>query len=238
MKIALAQVKSKKGDVEANIIDHTNWIKLAASTKADLIVFPELSLTQYGPAMAKSLAMELHDKSLDVFQHLSDYHQIIICVGAPLNTHHGITISMLVFQPKHDRGHYDKQFLHKDEEPHFIPGSGSIQSIKRMGLAICYELSVQQHIAGLVHEKIGYYLASVAKTEKGISNASERLSHISKSMGIWSLMVNAVGKADDFECAGGSGVWDKNGACMVQLGDEEQLLIFDSQNRTFETLEM
>jgi NAD+ synthase (glutamine-hydrolysing) len=47
MKIALAQIESKLGDLKQNIDTHLRYCEEAKKSKCDLIVFPELSLTGY-----------------------------------------------------------------------------------------------------------------------------------------------------------------------------------------------
>ena len=47
MKVAVAQITSVLGDIEKNIDKHIEYCNRAISKKADLIVFPELSLTGY-----------------------------------------------------------------------------------------------------------------------------------------------------------------------------------------------
>lgn len=47
MKLALAQINTKLGDVEANLEKHLNLIGDAVARGSDLILFPELSLTGY-----------------------------------------------------------------------------------------------------------------------------------------------------------------------------------------------
>jgi NAD+ synthase (glutamine-hydrolysing) len=47
LNLALAQIATKLGDVESNLEKHLNYIKQAKQEKADLVVFPELSLTGY-----------------------------------------------------------------------------------------------------------------------------------------------------------------------------------------------
>jgi predicted amidohydrolase len=47
MKIALAQINTKLGLLEANLEKHLAFIRQAQAEAADLIVFPELSLTGY-----------------------------------------------------------------------------------------------------------------------------------------------------------------------------------------------
>jgi NAD+ synthase (glutamine-hydrolysing) len=47
LNLSLAQIATKLGDVEFNLEKHLNYIKQAKEQKADLVVFPELSLTGY-----------------------------------------------------------------------------------------------------------------------------------------------------------------------------------------------
>lgn len=56
MKIALAQISPVLGNPERNLKLHLDYIRKAVSGKADLVVFPELSLTGY---TLKDLAAEL-----------------------------------------------------------------------------------------------------------------------------------------------------------------------------------
>ncbi len=47
LNLALAQINTKLGDVDSNLEKHLDLIKQAKSQNADLLVFPELSLTGY-----------------------------------------------------------------------------------------------------------------------------------------------------------------------------------------------
>jgi NAD+ synthase (glutamine-hydrolysing) len=46
-RLALAQINTRLGDVESNLAAHLDWIDQARRAEADLVVFPELSLTGY-----------------------------------------------------------------------------------------------------------------------------------------------------------------------------------------------
>jgi len=76
MKICAAQTRPVTGDIPANIGNHDKLIGLAVAGKADLIIFPELSLTGYEPTWAKKLAVKWDDARLDVFQEISDTRHI------------------------------------------------------------------------------------------------------------------------------------------------------------------
>lgn len=47
LTLALAQIQSRLGDIEANLTRHLDWISRARAQGADVILFPELSLTGY-----------------------------------------------------------------------------------------------------------------------------------------------------------------------------------------------
>src|SRR5690348_13583790 len=99
MKICVAQVAPVRGDINANIAAAQKWIDRAVGLGANLIIFPELSLTGYEPGLAKELVTTLNDPRFDVFQFISDNAGITIGVGAPLKGQGGITISMILFRP-------------------------------------------------------------------------------------------------------------------------------------------
>ena len=56
MRIAVAQTKPVKGDMQHNVDQHKKLIAVAIANKADLVIFPELSITGYEPALAKDLS--------------------------------------------------------------------------------------------------------------------------------------------------------------------------------------
>ena len=231
MKLALAQTKPATGQVPANLVAHTQFILRAVAQGADAIIFPELSLTGYEPTRATSLALELTDACVKGLQELSNHHAITIVVGAPLKTSAGIIISLLIFQPGQSVRVYGKQYLHPDEEPWFVSGTNLSPIVIRgcrVGLAICYELSVEEHFNRMIPSKPDVYVASVAKFRNGIAPSYNRLATLARA-GVYSLFVNAVGAADNGVCAGGSAVWNREGKVLASLDDtHEGLLIFDT----------
>lgn len=95
MKICSAQTRSVKGYIEKNIENHKKMIEIAVENKAEVIIFPELSLTGYEPQLAKDLATNQDDKRFDEFQKISDLEKINIGVGVPTMSDEGILISQL-----------------------------------------------------------------------------------------------------------------------------------------------
>lgn len=79
MKIALAQISSILGNVNANLEKHIRYINRAVGEGARIIAFPELSLTGY---LLKDLAYELSDESARALRELAKHsEEIVIIVG-------------------------------------------------------------------------------------------------------------------------------------------------------------
>ena len=230
MKIALAQINPVKGAIATNISLHKKWIQSAIQKKATVIIFPELSITGYEPTLAEALATTPFDSRFNIFQQLSNQYQLMIGIGVPLKNSTGINISLLLFHPNQPRQIYAKKYLHPDELPFFENGQNDNLIIKNttIGLAICYELSIPNHITDAHKKGAKLYLASVAKNQKGVQQAAGRLSSIAKNYSMPTLMVNCVGCCDDFEAIGQSAVWGAHGKLLGQLpANEEGLLIFN-----------
>jgi len=233
MKIAIAQTRPIKGAVSANIEAHKNFIGLALTLKADAIFFPELSLTGYEPELANELATSQNDSRLDTFQNISDKDKIIIGLGLPTRTESKIRISMIIFEPNRPRRTYSKQQLHSDELPHFENGVEQVVITTdevRIVPAICYESLQPTHFENAFKLGVDIYLASVAKSEKGIENALKYFPIMARQYAIPVLMSNSVGFCDNFLSAGKSAVWTKDGKLAGQLDEKtEGMLIFDME---------
>jgi len=234
MKISVAQTRPIKGNISANIDVHKKLIQLAISNKADAIFFPELSITGYEPDLVKDLATNQDDPLFDDFQKISDENKITIGIGVPTKANLGIRISMIIFQPNQARQTYSKQKLHSDEFPYFVAGDEQIilkVNNKNIGLSICYESMQFDHAEHTSKLGADIYLASVAKTQEGVDNAESHYPLIATKFGMPVLMSNFVGFCDNFENAGQSAVWSKNGNLIEKLDDKQEgILIFDTES--------
>jgi len=80
IKIALAQISPKLGDLKSNLDKHIIFIQQAIKEKADLVIFPELSLTGYSLKDAVyDVAMKCDDAFLKPIYEASN--DIAICLG-------------------------------------------------------------------------------------------------------------------------------------------------------------
>ncbi|GAB4021799.1 carbon-nitrogen hydrolase family protein [Spirosoma migulaei] len=235
MKICVAQTRPVKGDIERNRIRHEELIALAVSNEADIIIFPELSLTGYEPQLANELATDQNDSRFDSFQKISDTNNIIIGIGVPTQTTTGICISLAIFQPNQVRQTYSKKYLHADEVPFFKSGqnlTGLLGNEAAIALAICYELSVPEHAEDAFKQGAKIYIASVAKSIEGVEKATQRLAEIAATYSMTVFMSNCVGRCDDFDCGGKTSIWNTGGLLVGQLNDSsEGILLIDTETQ-------
>ena len=234
MKICIAQTKSEKGKVQENIQNHLRIIELGIKSNANLIIFPELSITNYEPDLAKELATEIENSIFNPFQELSNKNRVTIGIGMPTKANDEINISMLIFQPNKKRVVYSKQMLHSDEQPYFVSGNNQvILNIKgkKIAIGICYETLKLEHFLNTNQKGADIYIASVAKPKGGIEKAYKLFPKIAKEFNTAILMSNCVGNCDNFVSVGQSAVWNKNGELIEQLNSENQgIIIYDTEN--------
>lgn len=238
MKIGLAQIRPASGKIASNLEKHLWFAEQSKAKEVDFLVFPELSLTAYEPKLAMQLAMSHQTEILEPLQQFCNGHQITVAVGAPVKVDETVKIGMIIFQPNSPRQLYCKQILHEDEFPYFIPGNEQIL-INNQGVfiapAICYESLQTEHARTAKELGASIYLASVAKSVKGIEKANAHFPEIARKYELTVLMVNCVGPCDDFESAGQSGVWNKSGELLARLNVQEGLLVFDTLTGISET---
>jgi NAD+ synthase (glutamine-hydrolysing) len=234
MKLALAQIATKLGDVDSNLEKHLEYIKKAKSEKADLLVFPELSLTGY--VLQDIVASAAHRPTEDdpIFKHLlkasqdldlvvgfvdeDDRHRFFIASaylsgGKVLHVHHK------VYLPTY--GLFD--------EGRFFAWGDSVRSFDtrfgRMGLLICEDFWHASPPYLLWLDGADIMLFSSASPGRGLTDQEklesarwvERVNQAYASM-FTSFVAhsNRVGFEDGLLFWGGATVCDPNGEMIAQ----------------------
>jgi len=234
MKISVAQTRPVKGNIQQNIDNHLRFIEQAITKKADMIVFPELSLTGYEPELAKELASTQDDERLDIFQTISDDNQLTIGVGLPTRENDHLFVSMIIFQPGKERLTYSKQHLYPTEVDVFTPGQNriylDIDGVNVVAPTICYELSIPEHSESAHANHANVYIASVMNSVSGVDADLHKLSEIARKYRMNTFMANYVGQSGGYECAGKTSAWNTKGDLVGQLNQrDEGLLIYNTE---------
>lgn len=232
MILASAQTKPKRGDIRANLADHERMIDAAAQKGADLILFPEMSITGYERDHATELAFSTDDPRLDGLRKMAIEREIIVIAGAPIRMHDALYIGAFILKSDGSKTIYTKQFLHEGEEQFFAASFEYNPVIElageRLSLAICADIDNPLHAANASDAKTTVYLASIFFSPQGIPNAHELLSGYAKKHGMHVLMSNFAGQSWGRDAGGKSAFWDKNGKLIAGLdGSDEGLVLVE-----------
>jgi predicted amidohydrolase len=235
MILASAQTKPKRGDINKNLVDHYRLIKVAAMNGANLIVFPEMSITGYERENAFSLAFSPSDSRLDELIKLAEDYNITIIAGAPIKINSDLFIGEFIIQPEKSLMIYTKQFLHPGEEEYYKSSFDHNPIIKmnnkNISLAICADIDNPLHPENASKVDSSVYISSIFFSPDGIPSAHNLLSNYAKKYSMSVLMSNYSGDSWGQPSGGRSAFWDKNGRLIAEMNDSNSgLLIIENKN--------
>lgn len=240
--IAVAQIDTALGDVKKNVEKHITFARKAKSSGADLVVFPELSLTGYS----------VKDSNWDVAIRTSDTGVVknllresddvtILCGGVEESSAYGIHNSVFLF----DRGiltsvHrkiYPPTYGMFEELRYFGPGS-SVRaidaSVGRLGALVCEDLW-HLPLPYLLAEDGAEIIIGIAASPTRLSGRdavlptlrvnSEQHRSYARLLSTYIVFCNRVGYEDGVNFWGGSSIVAPNGEVIAEakLFDEEMI---------------
>ncbi len=234
LRVVIAQLNLLVGDLAGNLQKHIQAAKTARDQyQADLIVFPELSLTGYPPEdwlLRKSFIDAAHHS----LQQLKDAVPDIYCVvGHPHATEAGLLNACSLIYNGTILGRYAKQHLPNydvfDEYRYFIPGNASCVLPVRgipVGFVICEDLwqpGPAQQAATQGARLIISPNASPFESDKH----ERRVAVLAKRAKLNRLPIvyaNQVGGQDELVFDGGSMVVDESGRLRQIAGFYSEVL--------------
>lgn len=231
--IAAAQASSIKGDVAANVRRHVEFGGLAREQGADVVVFPELSLTGYEPTIAAQTAVDAEDGALGPLRDLADEAGIVVMAGCPLRSAgEKPYIGMVIFQPRETVAVYRKRFVHASELPYFIASDEMVVFPVRgmvVGAAICADINNPTHAADAAARGANVYAAGVAKTPPDIARATANMAAHAKRHRMLAVMANHASATGGNATAGRSAIWNERGELLAQAEPEGECLVLARQ---------
>jgi predicted amidohydrolase len=235
MILAAAQTKPKRGDIDANLLDHYRLVKLACANGAQLIVFPELSITGYEREDAPRLAFTQNDTRLDHLKKLATENKIIIIAGAPIRIESDLFLGEFCIAPNDAVSIYTKQFLHTGEEVYYQPSFdyNPILEIEneRISCAICADIDNPKHPENASKKNSSTYIASIFFSPNGIPQAHQSLQNYASQYQMNVLMANFGGDSYESPSGGRSAFWNNKGELIAQMEDSGSgLLLVEKQD--------
>jgi predicted amidohydrolase len=242
LRIALAQLEPVLGDVEANVDRHLVWARRAIREGAQLLVFPELSLTGYGlQDLAAEVAVPLHDPR-PISALLTMSRRIPMVVGlveeSPAHRFHNSALFLCdgrighvhrkIFLPTYGMFDEGRFFAAGDRLEAFATPFG------RMGLLICEDLWHPWTALVLAQDGADYLLAVSAGPTEGVDRRRglvgqatwrDLLKVTAQMQTVFVAYVNRVGFEDGVNFAGGSSVFDPAGEALAEGPILEEALV-------------
>jgi predicted amidohydrolase len=233
--IAAAQSTSVPGDISRNVAHHVRIGTIAAERGAQLLVFPELSLTGYELTIARSKVVRPDCSDLDPLRHLAAHAHMTVVVGAPmLNDKDELHIAAFAIRPNGTVSTYTKQYVHQSEEEVFTSGPGGpalLVEDATVALAICADATHPQHAAMAAARGANVYAVGVMITEEGYARKVALLRNYALEHRMTVLMANYSGATGGEVSAGKSALWSENGQLVAAtIGTEEALVVGMKEN--------
>lgn len=235
LKVVLAQLNLTVGDIQGNLTKLMDAARTARDTlHADVIVFPELSITGYPPEdlLFRKSFIEASNQALAQFKH--EIQGIYCVIGHPYLNSHGLTNCCSVIYNGTILGRYAKQHLPNygvfDEHRYFVPGNTPcvvpINGVP-VGIAICEDIwhaGPTQQIATQGARLILAPNASPFEMDKH-EQRHLTLAKRAKTSAIPIVYVNTIGAQDELVFDGGSMVIDADGKICQHAGFFNETLL-------------
>ncbi|MFI0471845.1 carbon-nitrogen hydrolase family protein [Halomonas sp. HMF6819] len=223
--IGLAQIPVSKGAIEENLATHVAYIERAAQLGADLVVFPELSLTGYELELLEALALSKTSEVFDSLAKTAARHAIVIIAGCPLINEEGKpSIGAVICFPDGRREFYNKQYLHEGEDVYCSAGNQhclfSVNNT-RIALAVCADFANPAHIEAAVAQQAQVYIASALISETGYEADTKLLASMAKRHHLPVLLSNHISTTGGWLTCGNSGGWNREGELTVAANGTE-----------------
>ncbi|MCM0668192.1 carbon-nitrogen hydrolase family protein [Flavobacterium tyrosinilyticum] len=240
MILAAAQTKPKRGDISSNLLNHYHLIELAAQNGANLIAFPELSITGYERENAETLVFTEDDYRIDHLKELSVRNNIVIIAGAPIRIDSKLFIGEFIIAPDDSVSIYTKQFLHEGEGDFFDSSFDYNPMLtiedQNISFAICADIDNPLHPENAAKNDTDIYIASIFFSPNGIPNAYRDLQNYAEKHKMNVLMSNFSGESWGSPSAGQSAFWNNKGELVAQMNDSDSgLLLVEKKGYDWES---
>jgi len=243
VKAALAQIAPRLADVGANLAEHEAVVDRAVAEGAELVVFPELSLTGYLLMEATpEVAITLDSPRLGALRRLSE--RAALCVGFVEEAPGGRFFNSAAFLDRGELVHvHRKVYLPShglfDEARHFASGD-RIRAFDtrfgRVGMLVCRDFWHLGPAYVLACQDVDILCVLSASPGRGAESDEGRFESgasvsllgdvYGRSFGCHVLHTNRGGVEEGVTFAGGSEAYAPNGSQLARGKDEDPDLVF------------
>jgi len=240
-KIALAQISCKQADKTENLRKIKKTVAKAKRQGAELVIFPELSLTGY---VVKDEIYELAERipgpSTKIIEDVAKKNDIHVVFGLPEisdKTEATLHNSAVLIGPEGFIGKYHKMYLptHSifEEKRYFRPGYETAvfdTELGKLGLIICYDIYFPE-VARLTRLK-GAELIVCISASPGVRRSFFEVLTVARAIENTAFLafVNLAGIQDGLQFWGGSRLIGPSGRVLVQAKYDEDDFVMGEVN--------
>jgi len=241
LSVALAQIDPALGDRRRNLERHREWVTRAADAGANLLVFPELSLTGYFlKDLVPESAIQLESKEMRDLAALSTELDIVLGTVIESPDHRYFNTSLYLSQGELVHLHrkvYLPTYGMFDEQRYFAPGDrfrSFATPFGRAGILVCEDIWHLSSAYILSLEGVDMIICPSSSPGRGITT-DERLGTAesyrlvcrtyAQFLTTFFLYCNRVGFEDGANFWGGSMVIGPNGDIIAQHEDADEALV-------------
>lgn len=240
MRIALAQMKNE-GNMEANLNKSIEYIRQAAENGADLILFPEVQLTEFFPQYEKkdvsAYCLTIDSREAHQFQDTCEKYGISAVPNIYLNENGKAYDASIFINHKGEIQGIQKmvhvaqaeQFYEQD---YYTPSDDGFKvfdtAFGKIGIVVCFDRHYPESIRTETLMDADLILIPTVNTKSEPSEMFEwelRVQAFQNSVAI--AMCNRVGTEDKMEFSGESILVDASGNVIVKADDNEQIIYAD-----------
>jgi len=238
MRVALAQINTTVGDVWGNVEKMTGALERAVDAGADLVAFPELTVTGYPPEDLLMRPSFIQENLEGLAEFARAVPEGIVCAAGFVDLNGDLFNSCAVVSGGEVLHKYHKRYLPNygvfDENRYFREGSGAPMfqtDGSLVGISVCEDIwypggpAREQALAGA--SVLLNISASPYHRQKGAFR--ERMLGVRASdYGCYVVFCNLVGGQDELVFDGHSVVFDPEGRLVARAKQfEEDLLVVD-----------
>lgn len=234
VKVAVVQMDPKLGEIDKNLTKTLSFVEEATKEVANLIVFPECSLTGYcfnskEQAMASALSVGdvWNDRLIEAAKKTNSH----IIVGFAEKSAGKLYNSALVIGPRGNLGVYRKSHLSQLGVDNFVTrGEGPYGLIEtdfgKIGLLICYDVRFpeQARVLSLEGADVLVHLTNLPLTAS--SQVDFLLPARANENRVYVLSSDRVGNEEGFSFLGRSTIYDLEGNVISQANNVDEVIIY------------
>lgn len=232
LNIALVQHISTPGDINASLTRFSHYAKLAAEAGAELLLFPEASLTGYNntPEINDTIAVPAQGEVTQSIAHICRENNIAIAYGFAERADNQIfNTAQLIDTDGKAKTLYRKTHLWGDQDRTLFTAGSDLTPVVdwrgwKIGMLICYDIEFPENVRRLALEGAELILTPTALMSPWTTVADKVVPMRAYENQIFVAYANFCGSEYEQHYVGHSCIAGPDGTELAKASDKEKML--------------